>query len=92
MATRFGDRSTGSTLHFAPQAKIVHIDIDPAEVGKNIQALIPIVGDADHILGELVEQLPGASHKDWVGKLQQKAQSHPLADLSGDVTIPKVLR
>jgi acetolactate synthase-1/2/3 large subunit len=92
VATRFGDRSTGSTLHFAPQAKIVHIDIDPAEVGKNIQALIPIVGDADHILGELVEQLPGASHKDWVGKLQQKAKSHPLADLSGEVTIPKVLR
>ena len=92
VATRFGDRSTGSALHFAPQAKIVHIDIDPAEVGKNIPALIPIVGDADHILGELVAQLKGASHPDWLARLQRKAEKHPLADLSGDVTIPKVLR
>ena len=92
VATRFGDRSTGSTLHFAPQAKIIHIDIDPAEVGKNIQVLIPIVGDADHILGELVELLRGASHAEWVARLQQQAEAHPLADVSGEVTIPKVLR
>ncbi len=92
VATRFGDRSTGSTLHFAPQAKIVHIDIDPAEVGKNVQALIPIVGDADHILGELVDHLGEASHPEWNRRLHAKAGAHPLADLSGEVTIPKVLR
>jgi acetolactate synthase I/II/III large subunit len=92
VATRFGDRSTGSTLHFAPQAKIVHVDIDPAEVGKNIQALIPIVGDADHILGELVGQLKGSRHAVWVDRLRRKAETHPLAELSGEVTIPKVLR
>jgi acetolactate synthase-1/2/3 large subunit len=92
VATRFGDRSTGSTLHFAPQAKIVHIDIDPAEVGKNIPALIPIVGDADHILGELVGQLKAAVHPAWLARLRKKAAAHPLADLSGEVTIPKVLR
>ncbi|HEX7549290.1 MAG TPA: thiamine pyrophosphate-dependent enzyme, partial [Candidatus Methylomirabilis sp.] len=46
----------------------------------------------DHILGELVEQLQGASHADWVARLQKKAEAHPLADLSGEVTIPKVLR
>jgi len=92
VATRFGDRSTGSTLHFAPQARIIHVDIDPAEVGKNIQALIPIVGDAGHILGELVAQLESASHPEWVRRLQAKATAHPLADLRGEVTIPKVLR
>ena len=92
VATRFGDRSTGSTLHFAPQAKIVHIDIDPAEVGKNIPALIPIVGDADHILREMAGQLKDASHPEWVGRLQKQAEGHPLADLNGEVTIPKVLR
>jgi acetolactate synthase I/II/III large subunit len=92
IATRFGDRSTGSTLHFAPQAKLVHIDIDPAEVGKNVQALIPIVGDADHILGELVKQLERTSRPEWIRRLQTKAAAHPLADLRGEVTIPKVLR
>jgi acetolactate synthase-1/2/3 large subunit len=92
VATRFGDRSTGSILHFAPQAKLVHIDIDPAEVGKNVQALIPIVGDADQILAELAGQLTGGAHPRWVARLQQKAEAHPLADLSGEVTIPKVLR
>ncbi|MFA5027865.1 MAG: biosynthetic-type acetolactate synthase large subunit [Candidatus Methylomirabilota bacterium] len=92
VATRFGDRSTGSILHFAPQAKLVHIDIDPAEVGKNIPALIPIVGDADHILGALVEQMQGGSHTPWVDRLRKKAAAHPLAELSGEVTIPKVLR
>ena len=92
VATRFGDRSTGNTLHFAPQARIVHIDIDPAEVGKNIQALIPIVGDADHILPELVGQLHGAAHPEWVARLRRKAEAHPLAEAAGDVTIPKVLR
>jgi acetolactate synthase I/II/III large subunit len=92
VATRFGDRSTGSTLHFAPQARIVHIDIDPAELGKNIQALIPIVGDVDHVLGELVAQLDEGTHSEWVGRLKEEAASHPLADVPGDVTIPKVLR
>jgi acetolactate synthase-1/2/3 large subunit len=92
VATRFGDRSTGSTLTFAPQAKIIHIDIDPAEVGKNIPALVPIVGDADHILGELTRQLKSASRPAWVRQLQAQAEAHPLADLSGEVTIPNVLR
>jgi acetolactate synthase I/II/III large subunit len=92
VATRFGDRSTGSTLHFAPQARIVHIDIDPAELGKNIQALIPIVGDSDQVLGELVAQLQRGSHAEWVARLSKKAEAHPLPEPPGDVTIPKVLR
>jgi len=92
VATRFGDRSTGSIPNFAPHAKLVHIDIDPAEVSKNIQAFIPIVGDADHILGELAGQLSGGSHPQWLARLRRKAEAHPLAELSGEVTIPKVLR
>jgi len=50
---RFSDRITGDTKTFAPDAKIIHIDIDSAEIGKNVRADLPIVGDAKHILAEL---------------------------------------
>ena len=57
VGARFDDRVTGKLAAFAPQAKIVHIDIDPAEIGKNVQPLIPIVGDARNVLARLVEEL-----------------------------------
>ena len=53
---RFDDRVTGKISKFAPNAKIIHIDIDPAEIGKNITPLIPIVGDARSILEDLVKE------------------------------------
>ncbi|MGH3436052.1 MAG: acetolactate synthase large subunit [Sciscionella sp.] len=55
LGTRFDDRVTGQLETFAPDAKVVHADIDPAEISKNRQADVPIVGDAAEILGELVQ-------------------------------------
>ena len=57
VGARFDDRVTGKLTAFAPQAKIVHIDIDPAEIGKNVQPLIPIVGDARNVLARLIEEI-----------------------------------
>ena len=57
VGARFDDRVTGKLTAFAPQAKIVHIDIDPAEIGKNVQPLIPIVGDARNVLARLIEEV-----------------------------------
>jgi acetolactate synthase-1/2/3 large subunit len=57
VGTRFTDRVTGEPDKFAPGAKIIHIDIDPAEIGKNIRADVPIVGDAKTVLCELLERL-----------------------------------
>lgn len=54
---RFDDRVTGMTAKFAPKAKVVHIDIDPAEISKNIQAHVPIVGDCGTVLGQLLDEL-----------------------------------
>jgi acetolactate synthase-1/2/3 large subunit len=57
VGARFDDRVTGKLTAFAPQAKIIHIDVDPAEIGKNVQPLIPIVGDARNVLARLVEEV-----------------------------------
>ncbi len=54
---RFSDRSTGVVSCFAPEAKIIHIDIDPAEIGKNVPVDIPVVGDAKVVLQELIKVL-----------------------------------
>jgi acetolactate synthase-1/2/3 large subunit len=53
VGARFDDRITGKLSEFAPRAKFVHIDVDPAEIGKNVPAHIPIVGDAKDVLGKL---------------------------------------
>src|SRR4051812_36169997 len=56
VGARFDDRITGKLSEFAPRAKFIHIDVDPAEISKNVPAHIPIVGDARNILGRLVEE------------------------------------
>ncbi len=60
IGARFDDRITGKLSEFAPRAKFIHIDIDPAEISKNVPAHIPIVGDAKRILGAPRGRVPGA--------------------------------
>jgi len=55
IGTRFSDRITGNAQHFAPNAKIIHADVDPSEIGKNIRADIPIVGDAKMVLADMLQ-------------------------------------
>ncbi|WP_409200298.1 acetolactate synthase large subunit [Methanobrevibacter sp. DSM 116169] len=66
---RFSDRTTGKIDEFAPNSKVIHIDIDPAEIGKNMPVDIPIVGDAKNILNSLIKELgsfDGNEHsKNW---------------------------
>ncbi|MDC7227499.1 MAG: biosynthetic-type acetolactate synthase large subunit [Spirochaetales bacterium] len=57
VGTRFGDRTTGPLRNFAPNAVIIHIDIDPAEISKNVPSFLPIVGDASHIITSIADQL-----------------------------------
>ena len=54
VGARFDDRITGKLSEFAPRAKFIHIDVDPAEISKNVPAHIPIVGDAKHVLAKLL--------------------------------------
>ncbi len=57
VGARFDDRVTGKLSAFAPKAKVIHIDVDPAEIGKNVEPMIPIVGDAKHVLAALAKEL-----------------------------------
>jgi acetolactate synthase-1/2/3 large subunit len=57
LGTRFDDRVTGKLDSFAPEAKVIHADIDPAEIGKNRNADVPIVGDVKAVIGDLIEAL-----------------------------------
>lgn len=82
VGTRFADRVTGRLSAFAPDAKVIHVDIDPAEIGKNRNADIPVVGDAKLVLAAINEQL----HKDqaqpvdaeWVAKIDAIRRESPF--------------
>ncbi|SFP73001.1 acetolactate synthase large subunit [Salibacterium halotolerans] len=79
IGARFDDRVTGALKHFAPNAKVAHIDIDPAEIGKNIETEIPVVGDAKEALRMLNEYngTPGDFTK-WKEQLAAWQEEYPL--------------
>ena len=62
---RFDDRLTSTASTFAPNAKVIHIDIDPAEIGKRIRTDLPVVGDALNVLSQLVSRVRPGSHGEW---------------------------
>nr|WP_148362849.1 acetolactate synthase large subunit [Bacillus sp. B-jedd] len=79
IGARFDDRLTGNLKHFAPNAKVAHIDIDPAEIGKNVPTSIPIVADAREALTEILKQaFEVTHHEDWLKKLAENKQAYPL--------------
>ncbi|SEP83536.1 acetolactate synthase, large subunit [Virgibacillus subterraneus] len=79
IGARFDDRLTGNLKHFAPNAKVAHIDIDPAEIGKNIKTEIPVVADADEALKMLLEKaVPAMHHEPWLKKLHVNKTDYPL--------------
>jgi acetolactate synthase-1/2/3 large subunit len=80
MGARFDDRITmGRTKEFAPNAKIIHIDIDPAEIGKNINAYIPIVGDVKNVLLAALPKVGRADSDAWVAQIQAWSAEHPYS-------------
>ena len=91
LGARFDDRVTGKTSEFAPNAKVVHVDIDPAEIGKIRQAEVPIVGDLKDVLVDLVvayrestERRP-ADYEQWWERLTMLRETYPLGyDLPDD--------
>jgi len=78
IGARFDDRVTGKISEFAPHAKIIHIDIDPSSVGKNVRVDIPIVGDAKQILKELDKVLKPKKHTDWKKEINEWKEKLPL--------------
>jgi acetolactate synthase-1/2/3 large subunit len=83
VGARFDDRITGKLSEFAPRAKFIHIDVDPAEISKNVPAHIPIVGDAKNILPRLVAEYraletDASRLEEWWGRIAQWRKRYPL--------------
>lgn len=74
---RFDDRVTGRLKDFAPHARIIHIDVDPAEIGKNVKTAVPIVGDVKRVLAELVPQVKRLDHTPWKEHIARLRSQHP---------------
>lgn len=88
---RVGDRAVSAPEQIAEQAKIIHIDIDPAEIGKNMPVHIPIVGDIRLVLGELAEKVSHSVSQDWIDRvLSYKKAYLPRGEARTDSVEPRV--
>ncbi|MDY3274796.1 MAG: biosynthetic-type acetolactate synthase large subunit [Agathobacter sp.] len=94
IGVRFSDRVLGNPKKFAKQAKILQIDIDPAEINKNILVSHCIIGDVKTVLSALNEKLAAQSHREWLAHIQdyqqQFALTYPAEGLSGPYMIEKI--
>jgi len=96
LGVRFDDRVTGRLSAFAPHAKVIHVDIDPAEIGKNRAADLPIVGDAKRVLRKILKALQetlaererhAADRQAWWRQIRAWQNEHPLAPVFSDSEI-----
>lgn len=79
VGARFDDRLTGNLKHFAPHATVAHIDIDPAEIGKNVDTEIPVVADAKEALQALLQQtIKIGEHDSWNKQLGENKRTYPF--------------
>ena len=78
IGARFDDRVTGKIDAFAPKAKIIHIDVDPTSISKNVHVDIPVVGDAGNILRQLIPQVKRQPRDAWHKQITDWKQKHPL--------------
>jgi acetolactate synthase-1/2/3 large subunit len=78
---RFDDRATSEVNTFAPNARIIHIDIDPAEIGKNVAVDVPIVGDVKAVLAPLNKLINPRQHGEWLQQLDTWRREHPSTDI-----------
>jgi len=93
VGARFDDRVTGKIDEFAPEAKIIHIDIDPASISKNIHVDVPIVGDVKNVLQKLLKELMKKpiewvkARESWLKQIEKWKEKHPLSYQKSDKII-----
>jgi acetolactate synthase-1/2/3 large subunit len=78
VGARFDDRITGKLDEFAPHAKIIHIDVDPASISKSVRVDIPVVGDARNILQQILKHVKHVERPEWFQKIAEWKAKHPL--------------
>lgn len=89
VGARFDDRATSIGDKFAPKAKVIHIDIDPAEIGKNVRTDVPIVGDAKRVLQSLISKTSDKPRNEWLSDISQW-RSEFIIDLeTGNQLLPR---
>ena len=87
---RFDDRVTGKVDTFAPHARIVHMDIDPSQIGRNVPVEIPIVGDAKALLKNLAPMVTNVPRPDWMQYIENLKRDHPSLSIpASDVLQPQ---
>lgn len=90
IGARVGDRAVRSPQFLAETTRIIHIDIDPAEIGKNIKTDIPLVGDCKNILAQLTECVSAADRSEWLGELNKVKNLIPVEDETEGYVNPKM--
>ena len=91
IGTRFNDRITGKTEQFASQAAVIHVDIEPASVSKNIPADIPIIADAKETIRALIDQTETLDISSWTRQLRQWKEQYPLSMKKEGLTPEKIM-
>ncbi len=91
LGARFSDRVIGNPGEFAPKAKILHIDIDPAEIHKNIRAASSVIGDLKEVLQKLNASLEKTGHPEWKKKVLEWKESYPLKVPEEGLTAPYLI-
>jgi acetolactate synthase-1/2/3 large subunit len=81
IGARFDDRATGKVSTFAPNARIVHVDIDPAEIGKNVRTDVPVVGDAREALKLMLGEVEHREHNEWMAWIESQRDTALLTAL-----------
>jgi len=91
LGARFSDRVTGNPQKFAEEAKIIHIDIDAAEINKNIRVDASLIGDLKDVLAAINEKLEPQSHKEWMKRIQDLKDKYPLKYNKENLSCPYVI-
>ncbi len=91
IGARFSDRVTGNASKFASNAKILHIDVDPAEINKNIRSFANLIGDAKVILRKLNARLDPMNHDEWIMHIERLKDMYPLRYNKNQLTGPFIM-
>ncbi len=91
LGARFSDRVVGNPKKFAEHAKVLHIDVDAAEINKNIKTDVSLVGDLKEVLTKLNEKLSGQSHEEWMAHIAKLKGKYPLNYDEGALSCPYIM-
>ena len=91
VGARFSDRVTGDTKRFAPNARIIQFDVDPAEINKNVKVDAAVIGDISSVLSAINDKLKDCSHPEWMQHINDMKEQYPLKYNEDILTGPYVI-